>query len=210
MAELTMDSGALRKRRYVDATILCAPDPLLARSASVVSARGRRRVRNQVEWRVHTAFRFRLLQSRVMPTNSMPDPAEQRLSAKARHVLVIDDDAQLSMACRTVLEDAGYAVDTAANGAEGVRLVRDLGADVLLCDVEDQDMEGLAALRGAAPGIPVVAILRGDTTPLDAHAVTERLGAVATLAKPFSSPQLLEAIRTAHGEEPSPSSGHPS
>jgi DNA-binding response OmpR family regulator len=40
-----------------------------------------------------------------------------------RTVLIIDDERPIRDLCRAALEAAGYVVDTAPNGAEGLRLL---------------------------------------------------------------------------------------
>jgi CheY-like chemotaxis protein len=50
-------------------------------------------------------------------------------------ILVIDDDADVVDAIRTVLTSVPYAVETAANGEDGLRKARSLKPDLVILDV---------------------------------------------------------------------------
>lgn len=53
----------------------------------------------------------------------------------ARTVLVVDDDRDWRAAVSALLEDAGYRVETAETGRDGVLLARSLRPDVVILDV---------------------------------------------------------------------------
>jgi len=58
-------------------------------------------------------------------------------------VIVIDDDPDVLVATRVILEGAGFAVVTAATGQEGVSRIREGGIDCILLDVMmAKDTEG--------------------------------------------------------------------
>jgi CheY-like chemotaxis protein len=50
-------------------------------------------------------------------------------------ILVVDDDADFVEATRVVLEGAGYAVQSASNGKEGLARLKKGGVDCLVLDV---------------------------------------------------------------------------
>ena len=62
----------------------------------------------------------------------------------ARQVLVVEDDRDVCDAIRESLEDAGYRVCAASNGADALALLRDLGAmpDLILLDLMMPVMDG--------------------------------------------------------------------
>jgi twitching motility two-component system response regulator PilH len=52
-----------------------------------------------------------------------------------RRILIVDDDADLVLALRMVLEGAGYLIDEAANGKQGLEKMRQSRPDLVWMDV---------------------------------------------------------------------------
>jgi len=110
-------------------------------------------------------------------------------------LLVIEDDPILQRSLAATLRDEGYAVDTAGDGAEGLRKAREGGHDVILLDVMMPVMDGWAVLAALRPSCvtPVLMLTARDAvgdrvTGLD-------LGADDYLVKPFDSEELLARVR---------------
>ena len=110
-------------------------------------------------------------------------------------VLIVDDDPDVVGFISGVLEDEGYTVMTASDGAEAVASAEDFDPDLMILDVT------LPVLSG-----PDVAArfreLRGDAFPVlmitaDGHAVAKarQLRAYAYLRKPFELDDLLRQVR---------------
>lgn len=114
-------------------------------------------------------------------------------------ILVIDDDEDLRTLLGQVLESAGYEVLLASNGAEGIKLFRQVPADLVLTDLfmpEREGLETIMELRRKEPGVAVIA-MSGKTLASSMLAVARQLGAVETLEKSFSAEQLLRAVENA-------------
>ncbi len=115
-------------------------------------------------------------------------------------VLVVDDEPHLCRLVRMVLEDAGYEVREAGSAPEALRLIREEPPALLLLDLMMPGRSGLDLLgeirqQPATADLPVVVVTAvGVRQDLDQAAT---LGARATLAKPFSRAQLLQAVRQA-------------
>ena len=114
-------------------------------------------------------------------------------------VLVIDDEAQIRGVIREVLEEAGYAVDEARGGKEGLDRYRTKPADVVLMDIlmPDQDgLESILAFRREFPNSRVIAMTGGSDMigVLNFLEVAKMLGACGALQKPFEKHVLLRAI----------------
>ncbi len=113
-------------------------------------------------------------------------------------ILIIDDEDELRSMLRQMLEQAGYEVTEAVNGAEGIQLYEQDTHDLIITDIimpEKEGVETIIALRRADPGLPIIAISGGgrlDAT--DFLTMTKKLGARRTLSKPFRRDQLLEAV----------------
>jgi CheY-like chemotaxis protein len=111
-------------------------------------------------------------------------------------VLVVDDDSDFRAAICAILVDEGYAVRSAANGAEALERIAEETPDVLLLDLVMPVMNGwelLRSLREASLAIPVVVI----------SALADR-SAPYQIAKPVSLDQLLKLVDAlAAGRAPS-------
>ena len=112
-----------------------------------------------------------------------------------QRVLLIDDDAELCALVTRFMAGAGFAVDAATNGRQGV--MRALSGDykLILLDVMMPDMNGFDVLRRirAESRIPVLMLTaRGDT--LD-RVLGLEMGADDYLPKPFDPPELAARVR---------------
>jgi len=112
-------------------------------------------------------------------------------------ILIIDDEEGIRALLRTTLERAGYKVVEAANGRNGLDLYRLKPADLIITDIGMPELNGLdliLALTRQLLHAKVIAIsgVGGETNVLD---VAKLLGTRRTFHKPFSMPQLLEAVR---------------
>ena len=106
-----------------------------------------------------------------------------------RRVLVIDDDDAIrEVACVSLSAVAGYQVEEAGSGAEGLEAARAAPPDAVLLDVMMPGMDGpttLERLRAdeATRDVPVVfltaKVLRSEVERL------QGLGARGVIAKPF-------------------------
>ena len=113
--------------------------------------------------------------------------------------LVVDDSHDLRRVVRRVLEAAGFDVDEARDGQAALERFRAQPADVVLTDIYMDGMDGIQFTRALAREfgkVPVIAMSGGGVVqdaPVTLEVVS-RLGARATLAKPFSADQLLATI----------------
>lgn len=116
-------------------------------------------------------------------------------------VVLVDDQALFRAGIRMVIDSQPdlVVVGEAADGREGIDVVRATGPDVVLMDVRMPVMDGLAATAEILrePGAPRVVVL--TTFDLDeAAARAIRQGASGFLLKDSEPESLLSAIRTVH------------
>ena len=116
-----------------------------------------------------------------------------------RVVLVDDERIILDGLTRAVpWADMGCeVVGTAANGAEGLRLIRELRPDLLLTDIRMPNMDGLsmvAALRSEFPRLQIGVLTA--FRDFEYAQTTLNLGVCRYLLKPSRMSELLEAVRT--------------
>ncbi len=116
-------------------------------------------------------------------------------------ILVIDDEAMVRHGLVRVLMKAGYEVSDTASGAEGLRLYREQGADLVLTDIFMPNMSGtdvIRELRRAAPRLPVIAMSGGERSrDFEQLSNAGEMGAVSLLRKPFSRDELLAVVAAA-------------
>lgn len=113
-------------------------------------------------------------------------------------ILVVDDDPTISEMLRTVLTAGGHHVETAADGRVGLRAFGKGQFDVVITDILMPDMDGVETvrtLRAFSASVKILAISGGGAMDHgDVLSTAIRLGADATLPKPFSVPVLLATI----------------
>jgi two-component system response regulator (stage 0 sporulation protein F) len=112
-------------------------------------------------------------------------------------ILIIDDDEPIRALLRTTLEAAGHEVMEAPNGRIGLERYRHRPTDLVITDILMPGMNGLDMLLELTREFlhaKVIAIsgAGGEQNVLD---VAKLLGARRTFKKPFSMPQLLDAVR---------------
>ena len=109
-------------------------------------------------------------------------------------ILVVEDDPTIRMTVAEALEDMGYLMETASDGAEALAKVRDDGFAAIVLDLMMPVMSGWEFLDACgdelvAAGIPV-AVATAAHAP---GAVASRPAVSAVLSKPFDL-DVLEAI----------------
>ncbi|MDH3349639.1 MAG: response regulator [Desulfobulbaceae bacterium] len=113
-------------------------------------------------------------------------------------VLIIDDDEQMRILLRQIMEWRGYDVSEAENGKVGVRIQRDTPAELIVTDLIMPEQEGLETIRtikNEFPGVKIVAISGGGRIGPDAYLPAAReLGADRVFSKPFDIGELVEAV----------------
>lgn len=113
-------------------------------------------------------------------------------------ILVIDDDAAFRKTVRRMLQSGGHEVLEAGDGLAGVAAFKAAPTDVVVTDIlmpEGEGMETIGQLRRIQPTLQILAISgSGDAGRYDYLAMAERLGANASLRKPFKVDELLDAV----------------
>lgn len=117
----------------------------------------------------------------------------------AARIAVIDDDAPTRDFVTTALAGAGYSVQAAGGGEEGVELVERERPDMVLLDLMMPGVDGYAACRriregkgGWDPQIMVISAL--DEVDMKLRALDA--GADAYLVKPVETRELLTRVKT--------------
>ncbi len=110
-------------------------------------------------------------------------------------ILVVEDDLELTALLHFALGRHGYAVNTAVNGEEGMRLWRQYDPDLVLIDVNLPRLSGFELARRArtefSTPFVILSARASEQDILDGF----DLGADDYVTKPFSMQQLLARIR---------------
>ena len=113
-------------------------------------------------------------------------------------VLVVDDDATfLDVVCRG-LRQAGYEVTGVTDGVKALRAIAAQAPDILVTDIVMPEIEGIGLISAVRRDRPKMRIVAMSGQPfmhtLDVLELAARLGADATLTKPFSIEELMSKL----------------
>lgn len=114
-----------------------------------------------------------------------------------KRILIIEDSLEIRENTAELLTLAGFTVETASDGLEGVRLARTWSPDLVICDVMMPNLDGFGVLQVFASNtelskIPFI-FLTAKTDRADMRKGME-MGADDYLTKPFQEVELLRAI----------------
>ncbi|MDH4301956.1 MAG: response regulator [Nitrospira sp.] len=114
-------------------------------------------------------------------------------------VLVVDDQDQVRHLIKETLEQAGYEVEEARDGKEGLERYRTKSVDLVIMDIlmpEQDGLEGIITLRREFPDARVIAMTGGSEAigALNVLDIATMLGATRTLQKPFDLKSLLDTV----------------
>jgi len=111
------------------------------------------------------------------------------------HILVVDDEPNVLVTYRLILQQQGYEVSAALSSEEARQVLSERDIDLLLCDLSLEKREnGFDVIefgRRKNPLLPTV-MLTGYATP-EANDHAEELG-IPMLFKPIDIKELLETI----------------
>lgn len=114
-------------------------------------------------------------------------------------VLVIEDEPQMRIMLKQMIEDKGYDVVEASDGKEAVKLYRANPFDLIVTDIimpEKEGIETIIELKRDFPDVKIIAISGGGEIDAETYlSMAKKLGARYTFAKPVAREELLKAIR---------------
>ncbi len=115
-----------------------------------------------------------------------------------RPILVIDDDPAILETVSEILEDEGYPVELATNGAEGLKVLDRMRPAVVVLDMRMPVLDGWRFARVLTErGIKLPILVM--TAAQDARRWAQEIGADGFLAKPFDLMALIDAVERLHG-----------
>ena len=126
------------------------------------------------------------------------DWARDILKRVKPRILVVDDEPEAVELVEFNLKQAGYAVTTAADGAEALKKARSQTPDLIVLDVMLPEMDGFEIcktlrLDSATAKVPII-MLTAKAAEID-RVLGLELGADDYLTKPFSPRELLLRVK---------------
>ena len=125
------------------------------------------------------------------------------MSAEAKRILLVDDDAEFTNSTQALLASAGYQVDAVHDGSQGLAKAVAERPDLMILDVMmSTDTEGFDICRQVhnmpeLEGMPVLmltGIRRAMNLPFSFEPDDERLPARKVLEKPIAPEVLLREV----------------
>jgi DNA-binding NtrC family response regulator len=121
-----------------------------------------------------------------------------------KKILIIDDETHILLMLKKMLERAGYEIDLAANGNEGLYLFKSAPSDLVITDIIMPEKEGLETIREMKrmqPGLKIIAMSGGGKISADNYLETAKIfGASKILEKPFTQQKMVSAVQELMGD----------
>ncbi len=119
-----------------------------------------------------------------------------------KRLLVIDDEENMRHMLSTVLGKAGYIVETAANGHEGLKMTESTIYDFILCDIKMPNMSGMDFLKASRNKIGcTTVIMMSAYGTIDTAIEAMKLGAYDYISKPFKTDEVYLTLKKAEERE---------
>jgi two-component system response regulator PhoP len=110
-------------------------------------------------------------------------------------ILLVEDDRSLNRSLSAQLAEAGYKVDTALDGREGLYMAQEYAVDLAVIDLGLPELSGLDVIRGlrrAGKDYPVLVLTARDRWQDKVEAL--KLGADDYVVKPFHVEELIARV----------------
>ena len=125
-----------------------------------------------------------------------------------------DDEEDIRIVLKEIFVREGFDVGVASDGTEGLNLIRETGADLVITDIIMPGSDGVETAYDIRMEFPHTKIIvmsgGGNTAPLDYEptaistnaylASAEALGADLTMTKPFDRKELIKVVRELTGQ----------
>lgn len=119
---------------------------------------------------------------------------------KHKRILVIDDDPLVRRSLQVLLHQAGYTVESAASGMEGLEKLPEGHFDLVMTDVRMPEMDGFTVLRAirdyctAEHRPPLEEVVLTGFNDVHALESAQSLGIRHFVLKPFDTDELLDEV----------------
>lgn len=114
------------------------------------------------------------------------------------HILIVDDEPDIRALVSEILEDEGYSVTTAENGAAARQAFSQEAPDLVLLDIWMPDIDGISLLQEwSKHGLTCPVVIMTGHGSVETAVEATRLGAHDFVQKPISLAKLLSIVSNA-------------
>jgi DNA-binding response OmpR family regulator len=126
------------------------------------------------------------------------------MAKRSRRVLVVEDDEAIRQTLMDVLQDGGYKVDGAQDGADALEQMERRRPDLVLLDLHMPGMDGweFLAIKAGRTGLADVPVLVLSATGERGIGHAQEQGAPIYVRKPFAVDELLAEVDRLTTEAP--------
>jgi DNA-binding NtrC family response regulator len=120
------------------------------------------------------------------------------MPGEGKSILIIDDDPGIRLGYREALRSAGFEVEGAEDGQEGLKATMRRDFDLILLDIFMPNMNGLDCIRAlkiSRPEVPVIIITANEESEIAKQAF--KCGARDLIPKPIPNDVLVQTVREA-------------
>ena len=115
-----------------------------------------------------------------------------------QRILIIDDEPHILLMLKKMLERAGYEIELATNGNEGLDRFTRMPSDLVITDIIMPDKEGLETIREMKrmrPDLKIIAMSGGGKISADNYLGTAKIfGASRIIEKPFTQQHMVATV----------------
>ena len=119
-------------------------------------------------------------------------------------VLIIEDEKLIIVSTQMVLEAAGFRVESATNGEEGIAKARSEAPDLILLDIMMPGIDGwetLTRLKRDATTVNIPVVIFTAREHSRGHQKSSEMGAADYFRKPFEPDELIELVEKHVGQK---------
>lgn len=115
-----------------------------------------------------------------------------------QRILIIDDEPNILLMLKKMLERTGYEIDLASNGKEGLDLFTRKPSDLVITDIIMPEKEGLETIREMKrmlPELKIIAMSGGGKISAGNYLETAKIfGASRIIEKPFTLQHMVATV----------------